>query len=310
MTASPPLPRQSPAPADVPATDRPGQVEVHGIDFIPEGERHGRARELFAVWAASNITYLYIVVGGAMILLGLNPWQAMAVVVAGNLFWALVGILAASGPSSGTPSSVVQRAMYGIRGNRVNVAIVGWGISVAYEAINLAIGSLAGFALVEQTGDDRQHAGQDRDRGGHRRRDADDQRLRPRDDRAAEHPVHRRPDGVRRGPRGVRGAARRLALRPVDRAARRRAVGDRAGRADHHRLRAAVVGRQRRLRPLPARSDLASGGRRLDGRRWLRPVGAARWPRRAGRHRGRHDRPADLAGRDPAGAGSTRSSCS
>ena len=57
--------------ADVAVTDRPGQVEVHGIDFIPEAERHGRARELFAVWAASNITYLYIVVGGAMILLGL-----------------------------------------------------------------------------------------------------------------------------------------------------------------------------------------------------------------------------------------------
>ena len=152
MTASVAEPETVAASSDTAVTDRPGQVEVHGIDFIPEAERHGRARELFAVWAASNITYLYIVVGGAMILLGLNPWQAMAVVVAGNLFWALVGVLAASGPSSGTPSSVVQRAMYGIRGNRVNVAIVGWGISVAYEAINLAIGSLAGFALVEQLG--------------------------------------------------------------------------------------------------------------------------------------------------------------
>jgi NCS1 family nucleobase:cation symporter-1 len=133
-------------------TDRAGQVEVHGIDFIPDAERHGRARELFMIWAASNITYLYIVVGGALILLGLNPWEAMAVVVAGNLFWAWPGILATSGPSSGTPSSVVMRSMFGVRGNRVNVAIVGWGISVAYEAINLAIGSLAGFALVQHLG--------------------------------------------------------------------------------------------------------------------------------------------------------------
>jgi purine-cytosine permease-like protein len=140
-------------PADgAPVTDRPGQVEQHGIDYIPAGERHGRARELFSVWAASNVTYLYIVLGGTMILLGLNAWQAMAVIVAGNLFWALVGLLAVSGPSSGTPSGVVARSMFGIRGNRVNVAIVGWMIAVSYEAINLIVGSLAGFAFIEQIG--------------------------------------------------------------------------------------------------------------------------------------------------------------
>jgi purine-cytosine permease-like protein len=31
-------------------------VEAHGIDFIPDAERHGRARELFAVWAAPNVS--------------------------------------------------------------------------------------------------------------------------------------------------------------------------------------------------------------------------------------------------------------
>src|SRR4249919_347532 len=136
----------------VPTTDRAGQVEQHGIDFIPAAERHGRARELFAVWAMSNVTYLYIVLGGTMILLGLNVWQAVAVIVAGNLFWALVGLLAVSGPSSGTPSGVVARSMFGVRGNRVNVAIAGWVIAVSYEAINLIVGSLAGFAFVEQIG--------------------------------------------------------------------------------------------------------------------------------------------------------------
>jgi nucleobase:cation symporter-1, NCS1 family len=140
-------------PADAaPATDRAGQVEQHGIDYIPPSERHGRARELFSVWAASNVTYLYIVLGGTMILLGLNVWQAMAVIVAGNLFWALVGLLAVSGPSSGTPSGVVARSMFGVRGNRVNVAIVGWMIAVSYEAINLIVGALAGFAFIEQIG--------------------------------------------------------------------------------------------------------------------------------------------------------------
>ena len=86
------------------------------------------------VWAASNITYLYIVLGGTMVLLGLNAWQSLAVVVAGNLFWGLVGWLSVSGPSSGTPSEVVTRAMFGIRGNRVYNIVLGWGVGVAYEA--------------------------------------------------------------------------------------------------------------------------------------------------------------------------------
>jgi purine-cytosine permease-like protein len=133
-------------------TDRPARIETRGIDHIPAGERHGRPRELFAVWAASNVTYLYIVLGGTLVLLGMNVWQSLAVVVAGNLFWPLIGWLSLSGPSSGTPSEVVTRAMFGIRGNRVYNAVLGWGVGVAYEVINLSIGALAGFAVVQQWG--------------------------------------------------------------------------------------------------------------------------------------------------------------
>jgi NCS1 family nucleobase:cation symporter-1 len=153
MTSAPTIRETAPpAPASRPPGDQAGRVEGHGIDYIPADERHGRARELFAVWAAPNITYLYIVLGGTLVLLGLNAWQAMVVVLAGNLFWALIGVGAVSGPAAGTPSSVIFRAMFGIRGNRVNIAVLGWGIDVAYEAINLAIGALAGFALLGQLG--------------------------------------------------------------------------------------------------------------------------------------------------------------
>jgi purine-cytosine permease-like protein len=138
--------------SNAPGQDRAGQIETRGIDFVPDTERHGRARELFVVWAASNINYLYLVLGGTLVLLGLKAWQAMLVVVAGNLFWALIGLLSISGSRSGTPSSVVTRAMFGVRANRVNVAVAGWLICIAYEAINLSIGALAGFALVEQLG--------------------------------------------------------------------------------------------------------------------------------------------------------------
>jgi NCS1 family nucleobase:cation symporter-1 len=133
-----------------PASDRAGRIETHGTDYIPDSERYGHPRSLFAVWAASNITYLYIVLGGTMILLGLNVWQSLAVIVAGNLFWILVGYLSISGPASGSPSEIVTRAMYGVRGNRILNLIIGWLVGVAYEAINLSVGALAGFALVEQ----------------------------------------------------------------------------------------------------------------------------------------------------------------
>ncbi|MFE9427965.1 purine-cytosine permease family protein [Kitasatospora sp. NPDC006697] len=132
--------------------DRAGAVEAHGIDVIPDAERHGRARDLFAVWAAPNVSYLSLVVGGGLILLGLDLWQALAVIVAGNLFWALVGLVAVSGPASGTPSEVIMRAAFGIRGNRGNILLTGWFASVCYLALNWAAGSLAAFTLVDEAG--------------------------------------------------------------------------------------------------------------------------------------------------------------
>ncbi|MBC3839658.1 nitrate reductase [Streptacidiphilus sp. 4-A2] len=140
------------APSPPAAPERVGRVEAHGIDVIPDDERHGRPRELFGVWAAPNVSYLSLVVGGALILMGLDLWQALGVIVVGNLFWLLVGLLAVSGPASGTPSEVVMRAMFGIRGNRANIAITGWFVSVCYLALNWAAGSLAAFSLAGELG--------------------------------------------------------------------------------------------------------------------------------------------------------------
>ncbi|ALC18910.1 purine-cytosine permease family protein [Streptomyces pristinaespiralis] len=142
----------TPDAAPRPPGDRAARIEAHGIDHIPDHERHGRPRQLFSVWAAANVNYLSLVIGGALVLMGLSLWQSLAVIVVGNLFWVLTGLLSVSGPAAGAPSEVVTRAMYGIRGNRVNNAIVGWMISVCYFALNLAAAATAAFALVEKTG--------------------------------------------------------------------------------------------------------------------------------------------------------------
>ncbi|MEU6659966.1 cytosine permease [Streptomyces sp. NPDC046821] len=132
--------------------EQAGQLESHGIDYIPEEERQGRARELFAVWAAPNVSYLSLVVGAAMILMGLTLVQALAVIVAGNLLWVLTGVLAVSGPAAGTTGSVISRAMYGIRGNKVMVALTGWLISAAYLALNWSGASVAAIGLATRLG--------------------------------------------------------------------------------------------------------------------------------------------------------------
>ncbi|MFF4319222.1 cytosine permease [Streptomyces sp. NPDC001568] len=132
--------------------DRAGRIEAHGIDHIPDAERHGRPRDLFAVWAAANVNYLSLVIGGALVLMGLSLWQALAVIVVGNLFWLLTGLVAIPGPAAGAPSEVVTRALYGVVGNRVMNAIGGWLISVCYFALNLAAAATAAFALVERAG--------------------------------------------------------------------------------------------------------------------------------------------------------------
>lgn len=134
--------------------DEFGQVETRGIDFVPAEERHGLPRELFAVWAASNVNYLYLVLGGLLTLFGLSFWQGVVVVVVGNLAWIPIGILAVSGSASGTPSSMVTKTMFGVRGNRFYVGLGAWPIFIAYEAINLVLGALAGFATLDALGID------------------------------------------------------------------------------------------------------------------------------------------------------------
>ncbi|MFJ6668465.1 purine-cytosine permease family protein [Streptomyces sp. NPDC091383] len=144
--------RTTSAEESAPVSRASGGVESHGIDHIPDSERRGRPKELFSVWAAANVNYLSLVVGGALVLTGLSLWQALAVVVVGNLFWLLTGLLAVPGPAAGAPSEVITRTLYGVRGNRVNNAVTGWLISVCYFALNLAAAATAAFSLVGDTG--------------------------------------------------------------------------------------------------------------------------------------------------------------
>ncbi|GAA5085001.1 cytosine permease [Microbacterium yannicii] len=132
--------------------DAATQPETRGIELIGAGERHGRARDLFFVWAAPSVSILNFTVGATLVLLGLELWQAVLVVIAGSALWAFPGIIAISGPAAGTSGSVITRAVYGIIGNKPVVAFTGWLIGAVFLALNWLASSFLGADLLAGMG--------------------------------------------------------------------------------------------------------------------------------------------------------------
>lgn len=56
-------------------------IERRSIDYIPANERHGRLYSQFTLWLGANLQITAIVTG------------ALAVVLGGDVFWSLVGLL-------------------------------------------------------------------------------------------------------------------------------------------------------------------------------------------------------------------------
>ncbi|WP_137843010.1 cytosine permease [Microbacterium sp. 2FI] len=138
--------------ADAGQSDRVGRIETRGIDQIPDAERHGRPQTLFGIWAAANVVYLNIVLGALLVLLGLGLWESLAICVLGNLWWFVIGWISISGPASGTPSVMIMRAMFGVRGNAVFGSGLGVLIGLFYIVLNLAFATLATEALLATMG--------------------------------------------------------------------------------------------------------------------------------------------------------------
>ncbi|WP_430644780.1 purine-cytosine permease family protein [Agromyces sp. GXS1127] len=154
MTQTPPRTPPQPEPLLDEFVDTPSRPETRGIELVSERERHGRARDLLLVWAAPNVSILNLTIGATLILLGLEVWQAIAVIVAAALLWVLPGLIAGSGPAAGTSGSVVTRAMYGILGNKLFVAVVGWFIGAVFLSLTWLASSFMGADLLRRMGID------------------------------------------------------------------------------------------------------------------------------------------------------------
>lgn len=121
------------------------QVEQHGMEPIPAGDRHGTITSQFTLWFSSNVQINSFVTGTLAVIIGLNLFWAIVAIVLGN---AIGGLFAAyhsvQGPRMGIPQMVQSRAQFGVIG-----AALPQGLTVAmYLAFYVVGGVLCGDAVA------------------------------------------------------------------------------------------------------------------------------------------------------------------
>jgi NCS1 family nucleobase:cation symporter-1 len=108
------------------------KIEQRGIDLIPDAERKMRPSGLFWLWSGAVFNVEFLFYGTLIMTFGLTVAQAIAAILVGNLFYALLGFASLQGPKTGTTAFMVSRAPFGANGNRL-VALFNWFTQVGFE---------------------------------------------------------------------------------------------------------------------------------------------------------------------------------
>ncbi len=92
-------------------------IETRSIDFVPEGERHGRLAHQGQFWFLSNFHFFVIAIGFVGPSLGLSlGYTALAGAVGILIGTTFQAFHAAQGPQLGLPQMIQSRAQFGYRG--------------------------------------------------------------------------------------------------------------------------------------------------------------------------------------------------
>jgi purine-cytosine permease-like protein len=127
-------------------------IEDKGIEHITQGERRGRPAGLFWLWAGAVWNVEYVVYGTLLVVVfGLSFAQSVLVILLGNLFYLLTGVLSLQGPVAGTTTFAISRAPFGPNGNRAP-SFFNWATQVGFEIEGIALIVLAGVALAAKAG--------------------------------------------------------------------------------------------------------------------------------------------------------------
>ena len=129
-----------------------GQVESHGIDAIPDSERHGRPRELGFLWAGAFVNYASLFTASLLTTYyGLGVWDGLAATTLGTIAAAVIlGLLSNTGPRSGLPQIVFTRGIFGRRGSYIGAALTLF-LAVGWFAVDCVIAAQAGAQIFRTT---------------------------------------------------------------------------------------------------------------------------------------------------------------
>ena len=128
------------------------EVEQHGLNVIPESERHGKPSGQFWPWAASNVSIFGISMAAWILGFGLSFGEAILAGVVGIVFsFALVGLIALAGKRGSAPTLVLSRAAFGVNGNALPT-LVSYLLLVGWEIVLVSLGVLATSTVFERLG--------------------------------------------------------------------------------------------------------------------------------------------------------------
>src|SRR5882762_11223849 len=133
----------------VETADAFGQIESHGIDAIPDAERHGRPTELGFLWAGAFVNYASLFTASLLTTYyGLGVWDGLLAVALGTVAAAaILGLLSNTGPRTGLPQIVYTRKIFGLRGSYIGAALTLF-LAIGWFAVDCVIAAQAGAELL------------------------------------------------------------------------------------------------------------------------------------------------------------------
>ena len=118
-------------------------IEGHGIEPVPPSARYGASYRVFTVWFTPNLVPAAFAIGTLVVAFGsLGFWSGLLAITLGSLgAAAMVGLLAMMGPRTGMAQIPATRMPFGK--TVVVPAVVNWGSTIAWDAINAFFGAYA-----------------------------------------------------------------------------------------------------------------------------------------------------------------------
>ncbi|MGH9303219.1 MAG: purine-cytosine permease family protein [Acidimicrobiales bacterium] len=127
------------------------RVEQRGIDYVPESERWAKPRDLFGMWAGASVNIEYFIYGAILMTFGYSFYEALSLIIIGNISFFLLGLCSLQGPQAGTTTFGVNRAAYGPNGSRL-IALFNWLTQIGFEVEGIILITGAGLVLAIKSG--------------------------------------------------------------------------------------------------------------------------------------------------------------